>query len=224
MPTALVIMTRIPVPGRTKTRMMPAMSGEQCCELQWAMLKDLGRVLEYINMPRKIFYTDDGSPEKLKKILGPGEYRPQEGGGLGSRIAAAVDYCLKQGFGRAVVIGSDYPLLQPGNIRAAIDAIEYSDVVIGPAGDGGYYLLATKKIHPEIFANKPWGTPEVLDDTLRSLQKSGLTYHLLEAGQDLDTFEDIRLCYQQLKEKRAEIRIFPRNTYEFIKKAACMEG
>lgn len=217
MPAVLVIMSRVPVPGKTKTRLMPGLTGEQCAGLQWAMLKDLGRVLEYVNMPRKVFYID-GRPEEMKRVLGPGEYQPQKGKDLGERMAFTVDYCLKQGFKNIIIIGTDFPGLQPDHLGQALAALATGDVVVGPTVDGGYYLLALKKPHPDIFAAKAWGTSSVLEETLQSLKNSGAAYHLLEPGQDIDTFEDARLCYQQLAKERAKLRVFPRQTFEYLQK------
>lgn len=217
MSTVLVIMTRVPVPGKTKTRLMTRLTGEECAGLQEAMLKDLGRVLEYVNIPKKIFYTD-GRPDEIKGILGSGEYLPQKGENLGERMADAVDNCLQQGYKYIIIIGTDFPGIQPeliGQVRVALESV---DVVVGPTVDGGYFLLALKTPHPEIFAHKAWGTSLVLEDTLVTLKKNGVSYYLLEPGQDIDTFKDAQLCYQQLLEERANLRVFPRHTFDYLHK------
>ncbi len=215
MSVVLVVMTRVPAAGRTKTRLMPSLNGEQCAELHWAMLRDLGRVLHHVPIAVRVFYCG-GEPAELVKVLGPGEYMPQRGGQLGERMADAVDYCLKQGFKQIVIIGTDYPALQPEDITGAIEALRTKEVVLGPAVDGGYYLLALKKTHPEIFVVKSWGTSQVLADTIHNLNSSGITFHLLKPGRDLDTWEDAGYYYPYLSTGKFALKVFPRDTFDFL--------
>ena len=212
---AIIVMSRVPLPGRTKTRLMSHLTAEQCAGLQWAMLRDLGRVLGRLDISLIVFYCD-GTPGELASVLGPGIYVPQTGANLGKRMATAVDYCLKQGFDRVVVIGTDYPALQPEDIRQAIVALDNREVVIGPAFDGGYYLLALKKLHPEIFSLKEWGTNEVLENTLRNLEDSKISYLLLERGRDLDTLADAVMYHKMLGRKKPALEIFPSYTFRCL--------
>ncbi|PKM46381.1 MAG: hypothetical protein CVV03_05525 [Firmicutes bacterium HGW-Firmicutes-8] len=212
---AIIVMSRVPLPGRTKTRLMSHLTAEQCAGLQWAMLRDLGRVLGRLDISLIVFYCD-GTPGELARVLGPGIYLPQTGTNLGKRMATAVDYCLKQGFDRVVVTGTDYPALQPEDIRQALSALGKREVVIGPSLDGGYYLLAVKKLYAEMFSLKEWWTDTVLQNTLGNLRGSSISYCLLKPGRDLDTFEDAKFYYQLMLKEKTEFEVFPNNTFSYL--------
>ena len=93
------------------------------------------------------------------------------------------------GYEKVVIIGSDLPDLEERHILEAFEQLNTNDVVLGPAKDGGYYLLGMKKLHPQIFQDKKWGTTSVREETLKNLEK--VTVHLLEELNDVDVLEDI---------------------------------
>ena len=105
----------------------------------------------------------------------------------------AFNYAFKQGYDKAVLIGSDLPDISPEIIGKAFDEIEQNDVVFGPAEDGGYYLVGMKKQHKFIFENKPWSEPTLLKQTLDELRKQEVSFSLLQTLNDIDTFEDYKL-------------------------------
>ena len=103
---------------------------------------------------------------------------------------------LDSGYEKVIIIGSDLLDLNQDIITEAFHKLHQHDVVIGPAEDGGYYLLGMKTLHPKLFKNKAWGTETVREDSLKDLQYS--TVFLLKELNDIDTFEDMK-HYDQLK-------------------------
>ncbi len=113
----------------------------------------------------------------------------QKGEDLGIRMQNAFQDSFDTGYEKVLIVGSDLYDLTPNHINNAFEKLNTNDVVIGPAEDGGYYLLGMKKLQPNIFKNKEWGTSTVRKDTLKDLQK--VTVHLLEELNDVDVIEDI---------------------------------
>jgi len=102
----------------------------------------------------------------------------------------AIEDCFKKKKTKIIVIGSDLFQLKPSIINDAFEKLDNNDVIIGPATDGGYYLIGLKKLHLKIFENKNWGTSTVREDTLKNLEK--VNVHLLPMLNDIDVIEDIK--------------------------------
>jgi rSAM/selenodomain-associated transferase 1 len=115
----------------------------------------------------------------------------QRGADLGERMSEAFSAAFHAGFSRVICIGSDCLELSANLITDAFKALGSSDVVLGPAVDGGYYLVGMKKLYTPVFKDKEWSTPNVLLDTLLSVKQLGLTYHLLPTLNDIDTMQDL---------------------------------
>lgn len=137
--------------------------------------------------PVTVAYTGE-SLEQFAQWLGPAlEYERQTDGGLGERLAAFAQRAP------VVLLGSDTPDLSEHHVADAIAALATHDVVIGPAQDGGYYLIGMRKPLPEIFTEIAWGTDQVLPETLRRLECHGIKPALLETLPDCDRPEDLKL-------------------------------
>ncbi len=116
---------------------------------------------------------------------------PQSGPDLGARMAAAFAYCFGGGADRVVLIGTDAPSMPMAHAEAAWEALAEHDVVLGPATDGGYYLIALRATQPALFQDVPWSTSRVLETTLHRAAELRLAVHLLPEWFDVDTVEDL---------------------------------
>ena len=116
--------------------------------------------------------------------------KEQYGNDLGEKMKNAFNDGFKKNYEKILVIGSDLFDLEPSHINEAFKKLNHNNVVIGPAFDGGYYLIGLKKLHPKIFQNKNWGTSSVRKETLKNLEK--VDVHLLPMLNDVDVIEDIK--------------------------------
>jgi rSAM/selenodomain-associated transferase 1 len=119
------------------------------------------------------------------------ELRPQCPGDLGARLAEALEWAFETAR-KVVVIGTDAPDIDEALVERAFDALEAADVVLGPATDGGYYLLGLVRMEPELFREIPWSSDRVLDETLGVAHRTGMRVHLLETLSDVDTAADLQ--------------------------------
>ncbi len=188
----LGLLMKYPWPGKVKTR----------------LAKDLGPVkaaLAYMRMADTIFrnVSQNGgsyevevfySPETMRRgfegWLGTRELTPQEGRDIGEIMCNALTCMFDSGATKAAVIGADIPGLSADIIKQAFLKLDDSDVVIGPAWDGGYYLIGMKSPHPDIFRDIRWSTEEVLRETAAVIERIGLRCETLEPLSDVDTLED----------------------------------
>lgn len=199
---AIIIFTRIPVPGHTKTRMMPYCTAEECAELHRCFLRDIAPLGSALDADVYVYYTG-GEPDCLAEFFGaPGSvtsgggvvrYREQSGTDIGERMARAFGEVLPR-CKRCVLIGSDIPELSAETICKAFDLLESADVVLTPTAEGGYCLVGMKEPHCEIFDIEGYGGESVLADT--ASRCSSLRLHLALTGEvgayhDLDDRSDL---------------------------------
>ncbi|XLS28702.1 TIGR04282 family arsenosugar biosynthesis glycosyltransferase [Flavobacteriaceae bacterium M23B6Z8] len=185
---ALLIFTRNPELGKVKTRLAKTVGDQTALDIYNFLLKRTVEITRSIEVAKFVYYSEDIFKDDLwntkyyHKELQKGEH-------LGVRMRNAFEKAFVLGHDKVVIIGSDMYDMTEANIQEAFQQLENNDVVIGPAEDGGYYLLGLKKLIPEIFENKDWGTSTVLKETLEQLK----TYkvHKLEELNDVDVFEDI---------------------------------
>lgn len=197
----LVMLTRFPRLGEVKTRLVPPLSSEEALALHDRLARHTLFSLLAVQASgeaRVEVRTDAPSPRMAHAWLGSGFVaRDQgDGSGLGERIRLAFDDALRRGAERAVVVGSDCPGLSAQHVRDAISLLDEVDVVLGPAADGGYYLVALRRSSatssvPVLFNGIPWGTDAVLEDTLAICEEHCLAHALLERLPDVDRPEDL---------------------------------
>lgn len=186
----LGVFLKYPVPGQVKTRLAGAL-GDDAAAAWYREMAEL--VLERTAADeayRRILFV---SPEErildFVRWLPDETFLPQRGAELGERMAGAVSQLLGFG-GYALLIGTDVPDISKAVIVQAFDLLCLHDVVIGPAEDGGYYLIGMKQAHTTLFDGIAWSTPEVLPATLGKIAMLGLSYALLPELADIDTIED----------------------------------
>jgi rSAM/selenodomain-associated transferase 1 len=141
----------------------------------------------------RVCYTPAGSVGLFKDLLGDRvlEYRPQEGDDLGERMDLSFRRAFEEGAKRAVIVGTDVPSIPPEILCDAFHRLSEADLVLGPASDGGYYLIGLKSSAPELFTGINWSGPDVLAATLDAAGRLGLKSELLLTLKDVDTFEDL---------------------------------
>ncbi|TVQ08928.1 MAG: glycosyltransferase [Leptolyngbya sp. DLM2.Bin27] len=191
----LMLFTRYPEPGRTKTRLIAHLGPAGAASLQRAMTEHvLGQVTaaaQQLPLAVEVHFAG-GSQAQMQSWLGDRvTYYPQGEGDLGARLGAAFGQNFRAGRPGAIAIGSDCPALGTAHLTAAINALHQTDVVIGPATDGGYYLMGLRLPQPALFDAIAWGTGEVLAQTLAAAAAQGLTVELLTPLTDIDRPADL---------------------------------
>lgn len=190
----IVVLSRFPKPGRTKTRLIPALGAEEAARIHRELAGRtvlVARVASATVGGTLELHGTGASPRAFRNWLGPLVYRSQAGGDLGQRMRAALSAHLEAGRGPALIVGTDCPWLEPRHIEEACMRLGDHDMVIGPALDGGYYLLGLRRPVPEIFRGIPWGTERVLEATLETGARLGLSVSLLAPLGDVDLPEDV---------------------------------
>ena len=186
----LIIFYRNPRFGKVKTRLAATVGNEKALEIFRKLAVHTKNTTQNISVDKIVFYTESID---LMDIWPNGIYLKalQRGTDLGERMNNAFEESFQSGYNAVCIIGTDCYELTPEVIEEAFHALASSDAVIGPARDGGYYLLGLRKPDPDIFSNKEWGTPTVLHDTLRVFELSGLQYVKLKELNDVDTEDDL---------------------------------
>ncbi len=194
---ALAIMLKTPEPGSVKTRLVPPLTFKEAAGLYECFIRDIfDRVLRLegcdiyaANAPegRKDWRGIPDSPESIEAFQ-------QEGTGLGERIFNVFKYLFSKGYKKVTVIGSDSPDLPIEYIKEAFSLLEDDlRLVLGPAKDGGYYLISMNELTGVLFEDIPWSTDEVLEETLKRARKNSIKFQLLRPWHDIDTVDGIYL-------------------------------
>lgn len=193
--TALVIVARTPQMGQGKTRLAATIGPEATLQLYRAFLTDLAR--RFVNQPYTLHWTYTPAEADFQVALAQLDATlplslafPQIGPDFGSRLQHAFRTTHARGFQKTILIGSDAPHISREMVAQAEQALERADVVLGPAEDGGYYLLAMRAPH-DLFSGIPMSTSLVLDMTFKRARDLGLSVHLLEQLFDIDDYSTL---------------------------------
>jgi rSAM/selenodomain-associated transferase 1 len=188
--TRLIVFVKAPRPGFVKTRLAQTLGAVQAADIYISIVDSLLARFDQLEQV-ELRYSPDDAREEIGRWLRPRwQARPQGHGDLGQRLEHAFGEAFACGARRVVVIGSDCPAVEPEDIEAAWAALETCDVVLGPAQDGGYWLIGLAAPHPEVFRAVPWSTDQVLAETLARCRIAGLTVHHLRTLSDIDTAAD----------------------------------
>jgi len=193
----LIVFTRYPEPGAAKTRLIPALGPDGAATLQRQMTEqtlDRARQLAGQRGTSLEVRYEGGNHALLTQWLGTDiDCRRQGDGDLGARMGRSFRHAFQAGAERVVIVGTDCPGLTPELMASAFQALGESDLVLGPAKDGGYYLVGLRREVPEFFADMPWGTSEVLERTLAVASDLGISATLLELLDDVDRPDDLHI-------------------------------
>jgi len=205
-PRALTIYARPPELGRVKTRLQPDLTPRQSLELYEAMLADvLERTLRAAEGSCDVFVSFSGACAaggELGALLASARVEYQMGDDLGQRMSHTIQTRLREGYARVVLIGSDSPNLPLDYLDQAFEALAAVDVVIGPADDGGYYLIGARRLHPRLFQRMPWGTERVMVETRERMASGRVTCHELPRWYDVDTPAAVARLWSDLRAAR----------------------
>ncbi len=186
----LLVFLKAPRPGTVKTRLAATLGEAQATAAYGRLVEAvLGHISELSAV--ELRYTPDTAASEISPWRRPTWLlAPQGGGDLGQRLARAFSEQFAGGARKVVIIGSDCPELTAPDIRAAWAALDHSDLVIGPAHDGGYWLIGLKTACPSLFAGIDWSTAEVLRQTLAQANAGGLRVAQLRTLSDIDSEAD----------------------------------
>ena len=191
--------------GAVKTRLASTVGDQMALKIYKALLKHTAQEVNKVSAHKKVFYS-----EHIKDVDIWGEMNFLKGlqskGDLGQRMESAFKTAFAKGYKNVVIVGSDLYSLKSSHIETAIKQLQKNEVVIGPATDGGYYLLGLKMSLPALFYNKPWGSATVLKDTLNDLKSSSV--FLLEPLNDIDTFQDLKKETELLKKLKIDVKTY----------------
>ncbi|TWU25319.1 N-glycosyltransferase [Novipirellula galeiformis] len=197
-PHRVIVFSRYPTPGVTKTRMIPALGAERAARLQHSLTSlTLGVASDYrADRPCDLEVRFvGGDPTLMREAFGTEKrYLLQRGVSLGERLVDAFAVAFNEGATRVVVIGSDCPEISSTILDEAINALSHADVVLGPAIDGGYYLIGLNTNQPQLFQGIDWGSGSVLRDTIAKAKHSQCKVHRLQTLSDVDYPEDLVTC------------------------------
>ena len=215
---AIVAMAKAPEAGKNKTRLLPLLSAQEAAAFHHAMLLDTIEQLEQlVALDRWLAFTPAECEGWFRSIapawLG---LMSQAGATLGDRMHHIVVERLAAGSSGVLIVGTDSPTLPTRYLEEAANRLEEGehDILLGPALDGGYYLIGTSASNHRLFDAVAWGTATVLEQTVRSMRDAGKRVMLLEPWYDVDTPSDIERLREELEGLSERL---PRHTTQFLK-------
>lgn len=197
----LILFTRYPEVGKTKTRLIPHLGAEQAACLQRQLTEHIVTEIQQVPVscsPSLEVHFAGGSHDQMATWLGDHLcYLPQTSGDLGKRMSQAFSQGFQDGMKRVVMIGADCPDVTSDLLAQAFQSLESFNVVLGPALDGGYYLIglseACREAHEGLFQGIDWGTSQVFDQTVAIAHRLNLTLNALTPLSDIDRPEDLAI-------------------------------
>lgn len=224
----LLFFLRAPRLGRVKTRLAREVGDQAALALYMACVEDMLEVLDASGLPLALL-VDTGEPLSEPALVRPGTdgdietvrrwlgeerlYVPQAAGDLGARLDAAFRWAFAQGFSAAAALGSDIPQIDVAVLTQAAKTLTERGSILGPSPDGGYWCIGfcRERYRPEVFADMPWSTPELLERTMEVLD--GEAMGLLPALGDMDTVEDLRALLENPSKGQARRLLAALQTY-----------
>jgi rSAM/selenodomain-associated transferase 1 len=204
----LIIFVKNPILGHVKSRLALKIGYANALEIYNELVDKIHKIVRELNCDKQVAYSssietnDIWENDRFDKIL-------QQGTDIGTRMYDAFNSAFQKGYENVVLIGSDIIGLQSGIIHQAFKHLEKADVVLGPAKDGGYYLVGMKQPRKKIFENKDWGTSKVFIQTLKTCLDLDVSVQLVTELADLDRIEDFQ--YLDLDEWKKYIRLIEKD-------------
>ncbi len=191
----LLLFIKSPIKGQVKTRLAAETDGDFVVELYKCFVEDTISLAENLGVHLELCFYPANMKSTFSKWLGEQYfYTPQVGDNLGERLRNAFGKAFEKGFSNVVAIGSDSPDLPANYLTESFEVLDAHDTVIGPANDGGYYLIGFSKegFVPEVFDNISWSTDSVFEQTDSILKRHGRKMYLLPLWHDVDTIADLK--------------------------------
>lgn len=186
---ALIIFQKNAILGKVKTRLGASLGDQKALEIYNLLTSYTHDQVKSLMVDKFLFYSDF-IPEHPKGDFLGYQFEIQSGNTLGDRMSNAFAFLFAKGYQNVVIIGTDCPYLKSEDLQRAFLNLSQADIVVGPAKDGGYYLIGMSKFYPELFKDIPWSTSEVLDKTLERANALNLDYEFLKVLSDIDTLQD----------------------------------
>ncbi len=196
----ILLFIKAPVKGRVKSRLAAVLDEDTALELYRNFVLDILDTIEQTSHPYRICVQPPDSIPAVADWLGRHHhFMPQDGNDLGERMGKTLHQVFAEGYDRAVLIGSDIPDLPAAILDDALSGLSDNDAVIGPAKDGGYYLIGFRinTFFPDVFHAIEWSTAAVFSRTMEVFAEAGLRVHALPAWRDVDTSEDLRDLWER---------------------------
>ncbi len=194
-PALILLFIKVPIKGRVKSRLASMLGDDAALEIYKNFVLDILDTIEKTGHPCIIFFHPPDARNAVTEWLGPGrDCLPQHGNDLGQRMADAFATIFKKGVTRAILIGSDLPDLPADFLTGAIQSLDDHDSVLGPARDGGYYLIGFRRdtFVPDVFHGIEWGGSRAFTETRRKLEQVKRSVYLVPEWRDVDTIEDLK--------------------------------
>ncbi len=197
MKNAIIIFIKNPIKGTVKTRLAKGLGDDKALEIYRELLAHTRQITASLSCDKLLFYSknieveDEWSNDIFQKKL-------QIEGGLGEKMETAFQEAFETAYQKVLIIGSDCIALDSVLLKAAFEALDTHDFVVGPTFDGGYYLIGMKSLFEPVFTNKNWSTESVFPDTIADLQKADKSYFLLPKLSDIDHAEDWQRHQEQM--------------------------
>ncbi len=188
---AIIVFLKNPVLGKVKTRLAKTLGDTEALSIYQKLANHT--ISEVKKTKVDAFYYYSENVDNIFNHPAKSSVKVQVPGDLGLRMMKAFEGLFQKGYQQLIIIGSDCPGISSDLLNDAFKHLSIVDVVIGPARDGGYYLLGMNELHPNLFQNKKWSTPSVFDDTLKDIRALSLNYAQLETLNDIDTEQDLIL-------------------------------
>jgi rSAM/selenodomain-associated transferase 2/rSAM/selenodomain-associated transferase 1 len=214
----LIVFSRYPEPGQTKTRLIPVLGADGAAKLQAQMTEHT--LAQVRKLQYQVTQTLQADPLELEIRFVGGDtilmsqwlgtdlaYQLQSEGDLGDRMATAFETAFAQGSTAVVLIGTDCPELSAEDLWQAFTALEQQELVLGPAVDGGYYLIGLRHVVPELFQEIAWGTDQVLRQTLEKAEQQQLSVATLRLLADVDRPQDLEIWLRVKQQKQQSLSL-----------------
>lgn len=202
-PTTILVFARAPVSGRVKTRLAARIGADEAARAHEACALDTIALVDSVpGCGRRLLVDGDADAwRRAGFALGAGwEVEPQRGRALGERLECGFAEAFRRGARKVVAVGTDTPWMGSRRIGTALAWLDGNDAVLGPSADGGYYLVAARRLVPEMFRGIGWGKATVLASTRLALERAGVSYRLLPRDFDLDRPADLDRARAMLRQ------------------------
>lgn len=195
MDNAIIIFIKNPVGGKVKTRLAATVGNTRALNIHLTLAAHTLKIAEQVAADKYIYFSDEIDPD-IGPNTSPFKKRVQSGADLGEKMKNAFSEVLSALYKKVIIIGSDCPGINPEILQSAFHQLSDAEIVMGPAADGGYYLLGMKTMHPQLFDNIEWSSPSVLQTSINCCVHNNLRYKLLEELTDIDEEKDLPHFYR----------------------------